>query len=179
MIPEIIRIGPFQIFGISLNIPVHSFGLMVALAFFALIYRLGISFRNNGINPELAEKYVFVGGVSGLIGARLWFIGEEFSSLKGHYLEALLANAGFTFFGGFIAAAAVLIALSRFDKLSLSDFLDSVGPALTLGYAIGRLGCQLSGEQHDPDCLLLLLDLGRYCGHSGRDQRWDLCQLVL
>jgi phosphatidylglycerol---prolipoprotein diacylglyceryl transferase len=144
MIPELFRIGPIPLIGIEL--PVHSFGLMVALAFFALIHRLSISFKHNGIDPDLAEKYVFVGGISGLVGSRLWFLLEESSNLKGHFLEMLFSTSGFTFFGGFIFSTVIVIICCCRDKLPFDKFFDSLGPALTLGYAIGRVGCQLSGD---------------------------------
>lgn len=137
MIPEILSIGP---------IPINSFGLMVALALLAGIYRLAISFQRHGINPDLSERYVLTAGFVGLLGARIWHIVENYSDLKDDLLGAILSSAGFTFYGGFLVACVVLFFMSRRDKLPLAPFLDSMGPALALGYAIGRLGCQLSGD---------------------------------
>jgi len=127
-------------------LPVNSFGLMVALAIFAAVYRLQLSFAANEINPGHAEKYAFVGALVGLLGSRIWYIGERFSELKDDLMSALFSSAGFTFYGGFILATIVLIAMSRRDGIPLSKFLDSLGPALALGYAVGRVGCQLAGD---------------------------------
>jgi phosphatidylglycerol:prolipoprotein diacylglycerol transferase len=85
-------------------------------------------------------------GVSGLVGARIWFIFEHSSELSGNLAAALFANAGFTFYGGFIIAALVLIQRAKRDGVPLLTFADALGPTLALGYAIGRLGCQLSGD---------------------------------
>lgn len=137
MIPTLLEVGP---------IPVRSFGLMVALALIAGGLRLAMSFQRYGIAPRLAERYVTAAGISGLLGARLWFIGENYSQLQGNLLGALLASAGFTFYGGFIVAAIVVILLARRDGTDLGRLCDSLGPCLALGYAIGRLGCQLSGD---------------------------------
>ena len=137
MIPQILYLGP---------LPINSFGLMVALAFFAGIYTLGRSFERNGIPAKLAEKYVITAAVAGLLGARLWFILIYFAELNISLFEILFSDAGFVFYGGFIIGLISLMILSRIDKISFFSFLDSIGPTLALGYAIGRVGCQLSGD---------------------------------
>jgi phosphatidylglycerol:prolipoprotein diacylglycerol transferase len=137
MIPSIIEIGP---------IPIRSFGLLVALALFAGAVRLSMSFARYGLDPRLAERYVTAAGVSGLLGARVWHILENWSYLKHDLFGALFASAGFTFYGGFIVAAVVVYILARRDGIPIGRFCDSLGPALALGYAVGRLGCQLSGD---------------------------------
>lgn len=137
MIPTIIELGP---------IPVRSFGLMVALALFAGAIRLSMSFTRYGIDARLAERYVTAAGISGLLGARLWYLAENWSWVQRDFFGALFASAGFTFYGGFLIAAAVVYWLAKRDGVSIGRFCDSLGPALALGYAIGRLGCQLSGD---------------------------------
>jgi phosphatidylglycerol:prolipoprotein diacylglycerol transferase len=137
MIPNILEIGP---------VPIRSFGLMVALALFVGALRLAISFSRYGLDPRLAERYVTAAGVSGLLGARLWYVLENWSALSGDLFSALFASAGFTFYGGFIVAAVTLLYLARRDRVPIAKFCDALGPALALGYAVGRLGCQLSGD---------------------------------
>jgi phosphatidylglycerol:prolipoprotein diacylglycerol transferase len=137
MIPTIFEIGP---------IPVHSFGLMIALMFFAAVARLGDSFAEAGIDRRLAETFVFYGVFSGLIGARLWYLIEEWSSVKGDLVGAVFSGAGFTFYGGFVAALATVLLICKKNQISSHKFFDSGVPTLALGYAIGRLGCQLSGD---------------------------------
>ena len=137
MIPTLIEFGP---------IPIRSFGLLVALALFAGAVRLARSFKHYGIDPRLAERYVTAAGLSGLIGARLWHIGENWSVLRYDLLGALFASAGFTFYGGFIIASICVYILARRDGTDVGRLCDSLGPCLALGYAVGRLGCQLSGD---------------------------------
>ena len=137
MIPTLIEIGP---------LPIRSFGLMVALALFAGAVRLAYSFKRYGLDAHLAERYVTAAGISGLLGARLWFIAENWSDVKGDLLGALFASAGFTFYGGFIIAAIYVYILAKRDGTDIAKFCDSLGPCLALGYAVGRLGCQLSGD---------------------------------
>ena len=119
---------------------------MVALALFAGAVRLAISFKRYGLDARLAERYVTAAGVSGLLGARLWYLGENWSEVKHDLLGALFSSAGFTFYGGFIIGSLVVLYLARRDGTEIGKFCDSLGPCLSLGYAIGRLGCQLSGD---------------------------------
>ncbi|MEY4700696.1 MAG: hypothetical protein RL326_883 [Pseudomonadota bacterium] len=137
MIPTLIELGP---------LPVRSFGLMVALALFVGAVRLAKSLRHYGIDPRLAERYVTAAGLSGLLGARLWYIAENWMALRHDLFDALFASAGFTFYGGFIIAALVVTVLAKRDGTDMGRFCDALGPCLALGYAVGRLGCQLSGD---------------------------------
>lgn len=137
MIPTILQIGP---------IPVNSFGLMVALSLLVAIERLTLSFRRVGLPEPSAERYVLWAGFTGLVGARLWFIIDSWSEVRDDLTGALFSSAGFVFYGGFLTACVVLFFLLRRDGASPVRFCDAVGPALALGYAIGRLGCQLSGD---------------------------------
>jgi phosphatidylglycerol:prolipoprotein diacylglycerol transferase len=118
----------------------------VALALFAGALRLAKSFQVYGIDPRLAERYVTAAGLSGLVGARLWYIAENWSYVQHDIFGALFASAGFTFYGGFIIASIFLLVMARRDGVGLARFCDALGPALALGYAVGRLGCQLSGD---------------------------------
>jgi phosphatidylglycerol:prolipoprotein diacylglycerol transferase len=137
MIPTLLEIG---------YLPIRSFGLMVALALVAGAIRLGISMARYGLEPTLAERYVMAAGISGLLGARVWFILENWGELKGDLFGALSSSAGFTFYGGFIIATIVVYLLARRDGTDIGKLCDSLGPCLALGYAVGRLGCQLSGD---------------------------------
>ena len=137
MIPELFHLGP---------IPVHSFGLMVALCFFAGTPLLARSFARNGAKAELAERYIFVGGFVGLAGARIWYVLFHSEQFMRDPIDALISGGGFTFYGGFIFAWATLAIMAKRDGMRQSQLLDSMGPTLALAYAIGRLGCQLSGD---------------------------------
>jgi phosphatidylglycerol---prolipoprotein diacylglyceryl transferase len=150
MIPQILYLGPF---------PINSFGLMVALAIFSGIPILACSFKQAKIDPKLAEKYAVTAGISGIIGARLWYIIVNFPVIweqarqaptVGGILFALsehvFASAGFIFYGGFLFAVPVLLFLMKRDGISPPQLVDTLGPGLALAYAIGRVGCQLSGD---------------------------------
>lgn len=137
MIPTIIHLGP---------IPIHSFGLMIALMFVACVYRLGDCFETKGIDRKLAEPFVFWTVLSGLAGARLWYMIEYWHEVKSDVVGAIFSGAGFTFYGGFVVGLGTVLILCKRNNIKPTTFFDLVGPTLALGYAIGRLGCQLSGD---------------------------------
>ena len=137
MIPQIFSFGPF---------PINSFGLFIALSLYVGIFTLSRSFEINGIKGELAERYVLTGGIVGLLGARVWYIFTHWQDVKDDLVGAIFSGAGFVFYGGFIFGSIALLILAKIDKVKIVSFLDSIGPTLALGYAIGRIGCQLSGD---------------------------------
>jgi phosphatidylglycerol---prolipoprotein diacylglyceryl transferase len=119
---------------------------MVALAIAVAMYTLSTSFIRYGIPQEYAEKYVYTTAITGVVGARLWYLLEDPQFLLQSPFSAILSGAGFTFYGGFIFASLVYILMSKRDSLPMLKVLDASAPTLAIGYAIGRLGCQLSGD---------------------------------
>jgi predicted O-methyltransferase YrrM len=58
----------------------------------------------------------------------------------------LFSRFGFAWFGGFLGGFVALIFLARRSKIPALEFLDICSPAACVGYAIGRIGCLLSGD---------------------------------
>src|SRR5881392_2824561 len=82
----------------------------------------------------------------GIIGARLDFIAENYDSVKHDLLGNLFSGAGLVWYGGAIGGA-IGVALWAWRRGMLSAaLLDLCAAPLALGYAIGRIGCQVSGD---------------------------------
>jgi phosphatidylglycerol---prolipoprotein diacylglyceryl transferase len=60
-----------------------------------------------------------------------------------------LGTTGFTFYGGFIAAALGIAYYVRRERLSVS-YLDAIAVGLPLGLAVGRIGDVINGEHYGP-----------------------------
>jgi len=84
--------------------------------------------------------------IFGLLGAKLFDIFENWSDFLQHPADYILSPAGLTFYGGLICAAIAIILFARKHKIPLRHLADGVAPALMLAYAIGRIGCQVSGD---------------------------------
>jgi phosphatidylglycerol:prolipoprotein diacylglycerol transferase len=61
----------------------------------------------------------------------------------------MVLRPGFTFYGGFIAAALGIAYYIRRQRLSLS-YLDAIAAGLPLGIAVGRIGDVINGEHYGP-----------------------------
>lgn len=87
--------------------------------------------------------------ISGIIGARLFSIIESEENIKAFMrdpLDQLLSGSGLAIYGGLIVAFITVYLYVKRKGMKPIHMMDAVAPALILGYAVGRLGCQFSGD---------------------------------
>jgi prolipoprotein diacylglyceryl transferase len=87
--------------------------------------------------------------ISGIIGARLFSIIESEENIKAFMrdpLDQLLSGSGLAIYGGLIVAFVTVYLYVKSKGMKPIHMMDAVAPALILGYAVGRLGCQFSGD---------------------------------
>jgi phosphatidylglycerol:prolipoprotein diacylglycerol transferase len=137
MYPEICKIGPFT---------VYSYGLMLVVAF-AIGSALAVrAAKRNNFNPDTIFNLAFITFVSGLIGARSFYIIENLGYYIKRPLETImLAHGGLSWFGGLISAVFVGIIYLKNKNLPIYKVLDLIIPFVALAQAIGRVGCLLNG----------------------------------
>jgi len=137
MLPEICRVGPFTI---------YSYGLMLVLAFFTSAYLASLQAKRKGLDPDLIFNLCFLVFISGIIGARVLYVLNNFGVYLRNPLEIImLQHGGLAWFGGVIFGALAAILFIKKNKLSLFRILDLLIPFIALGQAIGRIGCFLNG----------------------------------
>lgn len=95
---------------------------------------------------QLTVNFIMIAAVAGIIGAKVFDILENFSSFLRDPLGMLISFQGLTFYGGLITAAITLIWYARKNTIPWKVLADAAAPALLLAYAVGRLGCQFSGD---------------------------------
>ena len=131
-----------QILGISIK----TFGVMFALGFLACGALVARRLRELGKPVDWAYEIVFSALLGGVIGARGYYVIQNYSQVKHDLLGSLFSGSGLVWYGGAIGGAiGVLLWMRWRDALELSMF-DMCATALALGYAIGRIGCQVSGD---------------------------------
>lgn len=84
--------------------------------------------------------------LAGVAGARLFSAVEDPAALARDPGGILLSRSGFNVIGGLVVATLVGIALIRRAGLRVRPAMDAAAPAMMLGYSLGRIGCQVSGD---------------------------------
>ena len=84
--------------------------------------------------------------IFGLLGAKLFDIFENWSDFLKDPSSFIFSPAGLTFYGGLICAAIAIWVYARKHKIGFWHLNDAAAPALMLAYAVGRIGCQVSGD---------------------------------
>lgn len=84
--------------------------------------------------------------VFGIIGAKLFDNLENWDRFIQNPIGNLLSPSGLTFYGGLICATIAILIYAKKKGIRLLPLIDSAAPALMIAYAIGRMGCQVSGD---------------------------------
>ena len=84
--------------------------------------------------------------VFGLLGAKLFDIFENWSDFLKDPSSFIFSPAGLTFYGGLICAALAIWFYAKRHKIGFWYLNDAAAPGLMLAYAVGRIGCQVSGD---------------------------------
>ncbi|MBC8456953.1 MAG: prolipoprotein diacylglyceryl transferase [Bacteroidales bacterium] len=99
------------------------------------------------IHPyQLAGTILLIAAIFGIIGAKIFDTLEHFDDLIRDPLGTLFSFAGLSFYGGLIVAAFAVVWYARKNKIRFPYIADAMAPALILAYAVGRIGCQISGD---------------------------------
>ena len=142
--------------GLDLPLPLPMFGLFVALGLLIAAQCLRVELermqRAGRIVASLPELHAvvsnltFVAMVSGIVGARLFHILENLDTFVAAPMSMILTTSGLSIFGGLVLGTLAGVLVVRRAGLPLRAFLDAAAPAMMLGYAIGRIGCQVAGD---------------------------------
>jgi phosphatidylglycerol:prolipoprotein diacylglycerol transferase len=129
-----------------LGISIKTFGVTFALGFLACGAVIARRLRELGKPVDWAYEIVFAALVGGLVGARAYFVIQNYNQVKGNLIGSIFSGSGLVWYGGAIGGAIAVIAWMRWrDTLNLIT-VDMCVTVLALGYGIGRIGCQVSGD---------------------------------
>jgi phosphatidylglycerol:prolipoprotein diacylglycerol transferase len=129
-----------------LGISIKTFGLTFAIGFLACGLVVARRLRELGKPVDWAYEIVFAALIGGVVGARGYFVIEHFSQAKHDLLGTVFSGTGLVWYGGAIGGAIGVIAWMRWRHVLELRMFDMCATALALGYAIGRIGCQVSGD---------------------------------
>jgi phosphatidylglycerol:prolipoprotein diacylglycerol transferase len=129
-----------------LGISIKTFGVMFALGFIACGALVARRLRELGKPVDWAYEIVFAALIGGVVGARGYYLIQNYSQVKNDLLGNIFSGSGLVWYGGAIGGAIGVLAWMRWRKTLEWKMLDMSATALALGYAIGRIGCQVSGD---------------------------------
>ena len=136
MYPEL-ELGPLTL---------QTFGICFALGFLAAGALLARRLTELGKPVDWAYEIIFAALIGGLVGSRADYLIQNYDKVSDDLLGNLFSGSGLVWFGGLIGGALGVILWARWRGFLHARLFDLAAPGLALGYAIGRIGCQLSGD---------------------------------
>lgn len=137
MFPDLFTIGPFTL---------HSYGLLVALGFFAGLFvtvRIG---KREGFSTQQVLDMGFLLILAAVIGSRLLYVLINLDYYLENPLDApKIWQGGLVFSGGILAALATMGWYSRRHGIAFLQLGDLWAPAASIGQGFGRIGCLMAG----------------------------------
>jgi len=150
------------IFGTQWVIPIAMFGSFVAIAIListavaksevARFEKLGLlpkaTVSPNILVPthQIVANLAMISVLSGILGARLFHILEYPAEFLDSPMDMIFSRGGFSIYGGLIFGVLAGCLFLKKRSVPIIPMLDALAPSMILGYGIGRIGCQISGD---------------------------------
>lgn len=128
------------------SLPIHTYGVLLAAAFFLALALAVREAKKEGIPPEKIADLGLYLLISAIVGSRILFILTDLHYYIEHPLRIFkLWEGGLVFFGGLILAIPVGIYYIKKNDLPLWKVADINAPSIAIAQAVGRLGCFSAG----------------------------------
>ena len=139
MHPELFEI-PF------LHVSVKSYGTMMVIGFLIAVALMRRLMKRSGQNPEHITNIAMYALISGIIGARVFYVLHHHDLFVGRFREVFAVwQGGLEFLGGVLTGIAFLWLYLWKQKLPKRLYLDILAIGLMIGLGFGRVGCFLNG----------------------------------
>ncbi len=134
MIRELFSIGP---------VAISPFGVFLVAAFLGAYATLRWNAKRLELgNEEDASALLLAAGLGGVAGGKIYY-----AALYGDW-RLLFDRSGLVWYGALVLGAAAVLWASRRRGLPFARVADAGAPAVAVGYAIGRIGCFLVGDDY-------------------------------
>jgi phosphatidylglycerol---prolipoprotein diacylglyceryl transferase len=136
MQPEI-SLGPLDL---------QTFGICFAFAFLASGAIFGKRLRELGRPADWTYEAVFAALIGGVVGSRVDYLIQNWDEVSGDVLGNIFSGSGLVFFGGLIGGAIGVVLWAWWRGWLGWQLLDTAAAPIAIGYTVGRIGCQVSGD---------------------------------
>lgn len=127
---------------------ITSFGVFMFLSFLTGGVLLRSEMERAELDPEKAWDLLFMAVLGGVLGAKIYYVLLNYPQLVADWKGAIFSRGGMVWYGGFGGAVLLIILEIRRQKLPLGKIADLAAPPLAIGYAVGRMGCFLVGDDY-------------------------------
>ena len=148
MYPVIFDFGNISIFGREFNLVVNSYGFMLMTAFYTCYFVLSKDMRRLKYDDHIASDIIVWAAIGGILGAKIYYLLENFDRVLADPSGMIFSGAGLVFLGGLIGGTIAVSYVFKKNDMEWLSSADIVAPLLILGYAIGRIGCLLVGDDY-------------------------------
>ena len=134
---EILKIGPFTVYG---------YGLMIAIGIFAAYCLAEYRARKLGLDDERVFGMTFWAVIGGILGGKILYyitiLPQIIADPTLLYRDLL---EGFVIYGALIGGFIGIVLYCRLWNMKLLAYLDLALPSVALAQGFGRIGCLLAG----------------------------------
>ena len=134
--PYLFEFGPIKI---------PSYGVMLMTAFLSCYYLLNRELKKKGKDPEMASDAIFWAALGGILGAKLYYLLENYKLVIADPVGMIFSGSGLVFWGGLAGGMIAVLSYLRYKNEDWIEWTDFISPLLILCYSIGRVGCTLVG----------------------------------
>lgn len=135
--PFVLHLGRWPVIG---TFDLTGYGVMMMVAFLMAGWAIQLQLQRRNLNADYAADIVMAAVIGGLLGAKLWYV-----ALTG---ESPFHRGGFVWYGGFLGGSAGILLLGWLKRVPMRFTMDLCAAPLTLGYALGRVGCFLVNDDY-------------------------------
>ncbi len=122
-------------------LPITGFGIMMMLAFLTAVWLVTLECRREGFNEEYAGEILMGAMIGGVVGAKLWYLAL-------HPESAVFGRGGLVWYGGFVGGTLGVILTGWRRGVPMRWTAQLIAPAMAAGYAVGRVGCYVVGDDY-------------------------------
>ena len=134
----------FSLFGKD----IYWYGIIICLGFIVAFFHAYWRSKIEKVkSDDLLDLAIYI-ILFGVLGARFYYVATTWSSGNYKTIVDIFAvwNGGLAIYGGIIAGALALVAVSLVKKLNVFRVMDMVGPGVMIAQSIGRWANFINGE---------------------------------